>query len=54
MPQPPLLVIKGPTASGKTAWALRLAKHFPPGGHLGGFASGLSAHGYRDSEAFRH
>lgn len=25
----PLLVIQGPTASGKTAWALRLAEHFP-------------------------
>lgn len=25
----PLLIIQGPTASGKTAWAIRLAQHFP-------------------------
>ncbi len=25
----PLLILCGPTASGKTGWALRLAKHFP-------------------------
>jgi tRNA dimethylallyltransferase len=27
--QPPLLVIQGPTASGKTGWAIRLAERFP-------------------------
>ncbi len=29
MPQIPLLVIQGPTASGKTGWAIRLAERFP-------------------------
>ncbi len=29
MPRIPLLVIQGPTASGKTAWAIRLAERFP-------------------------
>ncbi|MCF6179813.1 MAG: tRNA (adenosine(37)-N6)-dimethylallyltransferase MiaA [Geopsychrobacter sp.] len=29
MSQIPLLVIQGPTAAGKTAWAIRLAKRFP-------------------------
>ncbi|WP_020675744.1 tRNA (adenosine(37)-N6)-dimethylallyltransferase MiaA [Geopsychrobacter electrodiphilus] len=29
MAQIPLLVIQGPTASGKTGWAIRLAKFFP-------------------------
>ena len=38
----PIICIAGPTASGKSAWAIQIAKSFGGGGHA--FASGAMVH----------